>query len=107
MLRIFEQLASPSRDAEDRRRAALDQARAAYIEAEQGRHFVDQVRRWRLAPHAAAFLEATRTEIASRAAHGHDVTAAQQWLAWAERYVADLDPLRGELGLPPVTAPSC
>jgi len=104
--RIFEQVNQPIRDAEDRRRTARAHARAAYIETERARHFTDQVRRWQLTPHATEFLAAARDEITRRAADGQDVTAAEQWLTWAEQHVTNLDPLRGELALPAVTEPT-
>ncbi|MFF5230310.1 hypothetical protein [Dactylosporangium sp. NPDC000521] len=101
-----EAIHQPIRDAEDRRRAAHANAEAAYIEAQRARHFAEHVQRWQLAPHAAAFVAAARTEITRRADAGHDVTTAQQWLAWAEQHVASLDPLTGELALPTAPAPT-
>ncbi|MEU0557453.1 tyrosine-type recombinase/integrase [Dactylosporangium sp. NPDC006015] len=93
-------------DEERRRQAATEQARAACLEAQRAEHFHEQVRRWRLVPQAAAFLDALRAEVADRAAAGDDVAAAQQWLTWAEQYVAGLDPLRGDLRLPDITEPT-
>jgi hypothetical protein len=66
---------------DERRPAAADQARAAFVEAKRSRHFLQRLQQWQLAPHAVAFLDALRAEIADRAAAGHDSAAAQEQLA--------------------------
>jgi hypothetical protein len=101
-----------------RREMAIERATERFIEADRVRHLVEQVDRWALAARARAYVTAMQAIIEARAAkaattHGdsgeqaeREVTAAQEWLDWAERYVVGLDPLAGRLAIPTPPEPT-
>ncbi|MFM9596017.1 hypothetical protein ACKI1J_12965 [Streptomyces scabiei] len=85
------------REAEQQRRwyAAVAQAREQQIEHHRATVLTGQTKAWRQAAEIRAFCQAARARDAPAAADEAD------WLAWAEAFAEQLDPLQGLLYPPP------
>lgn len=88
---------------EDARRVrwdrAVEEAKVQAREHHRADLLVRQVRDWQGAKAIAAYLDAMTAHIAILT--GGPRINAEAWLAWADEYREQLDPLGGELGLPP------
>lgn len=93
--------AEERRQEEERQRqweAAMERAKAQFVEAHRAEMLTSQIERWQQATLATAYLEALE------AAHGDDPDAAE-WIAWARSYVERLDPLSVAPRMPEVPEP--
>jgi len=88
-------------EAEHRRRwaAAIEQAKIDLVEASRVKHLDRQLNDWIRYRQLREFLAAMRRTIEQTVAEA-DRPAVEEWLAWAERHAAQLDPLARRLAMP-------
>jgi len=100
------------RQAEQHRRAhqqALQRARERLVEAHRAEVLADQIKAWQLADDIRSFCAAIRARLLPQPAehdhHDHvedevDLDDISAWLAWAEAYADQIDPVRHPTGMP-------
>jgi hypothetical protein len=90
------------RRAEERRRAhqeALERALERLIQANRARTLAGQVEAWRLAGEVRTFCAAVRAQL-PRTSGDQDAEDVGVWLAWAEGYADQIDPVLNPTGPP-------